>query len=233
MTKTDATALIILSVHDVLKQLTSNDKSFTTFDVTRLVRAATHHNVSHQLIKEYIHGLWERDSLHPAYERTTHKISDNNWAEVYHPNYELVANYNKDDLMPRSVVFNPTPVTFDVLDDEEDEPSIVPTCQAVDDLKFVGVDGRGRLCVPAEKLKEIGAGAGDKVILFINLDKDELLLARKGNAQIFYLGSDYEELETYTVDEYCNVRIGKNKLKGKKYTFEVDSLTQLMRVLEY
>jgi bifunctional DNA-binding transcriptional regulator/antitoxin component of YhaV-PrlF toxin-antitoxin module len=222
----------MLAITRILNKLTAEDKCFTAYDLTRLVREQMPYQVNHEIIKQYLDGLWFMDSLHPAYERTTQRVSDNTFAEVYHPNYKLASSYNKNEFTVRSTVFKPAP-NFDEL--EETATSIIPIDEDIEADDSIRVDSRGRLCIPSDFLKEVKIGAGDRVVLFRHIDETRLLLGKEGSPYIAYLGSDYEELEVYTVDKYCNIRIGNSNLLDEVAAYKIESnlLHNTLKITEH
>jgi len=194
-------------VKQYVKALVDEGKMFTAFDVTKLLRQ-NGHVVRHSDIRADVYAEYSNGDMGLDYVKTRHEIDNGVWAIVFHEYRDDYTQYDPNaDLS--SVVS--TDQEVDTVEDDEDEgeESDVNTVTMTDSegfsyaTLFLCADKRGRICILAEFIKNMGLKSGDKVGLTV--ENDMLTLAPINNLQIVHY--------CYTVDKDYNVRISRKILK--------------------
>jgi len=203
---------------DVLDAMTEAREMFTAYDVTSQLRQQGH-QVTHYSaggVREFVHSHFLDVSVFPAdYTRSLHDFGKGS-TFVFHPQGEDVNDYDPSKWQP----------VGDQDDDDEDDDTVVtapaPAPAPVDDDGKIGVDARGRLCVRASFVRQLGLKPGDEVI--VHLDTCEIW---KYSSYKSSLNS-----KPFTVDKSNCIRIGAKTLeemfsppsRSLRFELEFDSL---------
>lgn len=195
-------------VRNVVDEFVQADRLFTAYDVTKAVRvrAGRSTNVRHNEAKEEVHALLEPQLNAGLYKRELRNFGAGEPAWVYYPDGEDPNTYDPHNTQ-RSVVRvaqvaqRAAAPQLPPASDDEDEPATQ--------------DGRGRVCVPAKFLRDIGLKYGMRA--FVVADKEKLVVYKKQPTVPF--------AASYRVDAHNNLRVGHNvvelaNLANKKYRFE-------------
>lgn len=184
-------------VEDVVNENVQNCKMFTAFDITREVRARVGKGtpVPHGDVKQEVHNMFASGQF-ANYARTLANLPISNpqpW--IYHQNSDDPLNYGMN--VPAQQL-----------------PQITQAPNGNDDgVNQTGdgtykVDARGTLCLPAQMVRDLGAGVGDSVYVYSDPLSNAMLVSLNDNLTGFALLSDY------TVDNYHNVRVTQHALQS-------------------
>lgn len=168
----------------------SDGKSFTAFDVTKVMREAAL-QVPHYEVRKFVHSLFDNGVMLSPYQRSQIQVACNDGktrnVNLYHTIGEDISQYDKDALGKAAV-----------------DPFGAMT------------DGRGRLCVPADIVREAGLAVGDPIE--VHSYPQRIVIRYDAAAKDF--------TRDYTVDKSGNIRIGNkvlrsNGLTGTRFSFKV------------
>lgn len=184
---------------ETIMDLTSDDTMFTAFDVTKVMREAAL-QVPHHEMRKFVHKYFDDGGMAMSYRRTqTPVVCDDGKTRnvnLYHQVAADISEYDKDALGKAAV-----------------DPFGAMT------------DGRGRLCVPADIVRDAGLAVGDPIE--IHSFPQQIVIR--------YDATDKDFIKDYTVDKSGNIRIGdkilrSNGLTGNRFSFKVvDDEIQIIR----
>jgi len=230
----DSTKLTQL-VKDVVADFIADEKLFSAYDITKTLRSDGN-DVRHFEVKDIVHGLFANYEMDTQMIRTGKRLSGGRWTLVYHLNWQDVSNYDPNDVAEVAKVtddgtsgqdrdsYSDTQdrdsydVDVDEEDEEDDDVVDVSYVDATinDDHITLYKDNRRRVCIPAEKLRTIGAYVGEVVYALPTADK------------ISITQTDTVNSHPYIVDKDNNVRIG-NLVLNKAGLGSVDEVDCAVR----
>jgi len=184
-------------VKQIVSDLTAESKTFTAFDVTKILRNEKGLDARHYEVRQVLNGIWSDNGMPWNYTRVLHSFQVDGQdvqARLYMDNSNFPDSYDPNALGMNStpdLVADPDPAT----DPSDPDPSADP---------FLTTDKRGRLCIPNKVTKEIGLDPGDIVSLFT-------LVNHPGVA---VLSEDFcHNSRQFKVDKSGNVRISHRTLQ--------------------
>lgn len=180
----------------ILQSKLANNELFTAFDITLAIRASGV-PVFHNEVREAIHDAYLNGGMGNLYIKTYHKLGNGESAFVFHPHTIGVYNYqiqpvtvnqptNKNS-QPANVV--PAKIT----------PTLVKTKRNSDPSSLTP-DAWQRIRIPAQLTRQIGLKPYD----YADISFD----SKTGTIQVGKVGSNPSALQSNTVDQYGNIRIG-------------------------
>ncbi len=183
----------VIEARKVVDAMVEAEESFTAFDVTTQLRVKGEF-VLHYEVRALVHGLFDNDDpIFTNYSRENHVIGHGTNVLVFHPYNVDVDEYDPNKFVNATSKQTILDQTTDI-DDDQDEDE--------DDDK-IGTDKRGRLCVRASFIRQLGLNAGDKVV--IGKDADSLIVQR--------FVPSYADEHVLKVDKDNCVRVGPKTLK--------------------
>jgi hypothetical protein len=183
---------------EVIADLVAKGEMFSAFDITKLVRQKLNSFVPHRNgVQDLVHTLYtSNDPVIPSdWNRSLHDFGSGA-TFIYHPNAIDFTTYDPNKHSGQNTNQSVTD-TNDSPDDPEDDRS----------ASDIGLDGRGRLCVPASLLRAIGLNrVGDKAVVF--QCGTTIVLAPYSSLDICTLDASVG-YAIYVVDKSNNVRISR------------------------
>ncbi len=148
------------AARNVVDAMIEARESFSAFDVTSQLRQQGH-QVSHRGmdgVRNFVHLCYTSgDGLFPDHYVRSLIDFGKGQTFIFHPHDVDVNDYDPDKWQP-------------VKTDDEDDDSVnvnVPVPVTVDDGK-IGTDKRGRLCIRASFIRQLGVNPGNEVIVYID-----------------------------------------------------------------
>jgi hypothetical protein len=183
-------------VAEMVEKMVNNDKMFTAFDITSLLRNIHGEEIRHYEVRGVVHDMFMNSSLPLDYICTSVDIPIDgkpSKAFVYHPKWKNPIEYNADEFQGEDA--NPFSKA-----QSTGSSVTTSTSTAAPVSKFARMrDGRGRICVPARVVRKAGLVPTDTVMVEISSGKLKL---RPGN--VISVGE-----VRYTVDKHFNIRISR------------------------
>ena len=211
-------------IQATVDQFVGEDRLFTAYDVTKYVRRLTMTNVRHNEAKEEVHGLMT-PHIGVTYNREFIQIPGATEkpllyypnkpgvsASDYRPGGQTVARQT-GRFAQLGKMLPPTP-QLPATTDDDDEDSDPPAPRA---KKGTCPDRRGRICVPARHVRQIGLRSG--LTAYVEVQQGMVTIHSSPPPQ--YTAS-------YIVDKNDDIRLGRQiatvaNLVGKPYQFQSDN----------
>ena len=148
----------------IVEALVEDQAMFSAHDITTLLRAdgLTVRHTGNGGVREFVHDLMQSNPMFADYNRDRRPDVGDVGADVYHHYNDDVNDYDPDEHRQA------TNVTTTVGAPTTVGTPICPTSAPADDK--VGIDQRGRLCVRASLLRQLGVAPGDTVFVNIKLN---------------------------------------------------------------
>jgi hypothetical protein len=192
-------ATMTQKVEDLVIDLTDDNKIFTAFDVTKLLRNDGD-KVRHSEVRDVVHNLFNDNAFPTYYTKTSTCIAPGIYAVVFYPDYEDINQYDPNGITA-PVVKTPAPAV-------NQTPATNPTTPVTSITLFPSlVDSRGRYCIPAKIVREAQLQSGDTVLVSVNPKNIsiELDTAKPLDPNTYYF--------YYVVDKSNNIRLSAKVLK--------------------
>lgn len=203
-------------IQSVVDQFVQEDRLFTAYDVTKEARTKTRTNIRHPEAKQEVHRLME-----PYVNRGLFKKAPINIPGVH----EAPFLYFPDRADPSTYRPGGTQATgrFAQLGSLQPPPAL-PAASSDDDdddeLKGQEPDGRGRICVPAHLVRDLGLRSG--MTAFVHVGNNEIMV---------YKDQPQQFIASYVVDKDDNIRLSRQiaaNITSRPVNFVIDG--QAIRV---
>jgi hypothetical protein len=186
-------------VDSVVSQKVSANALFTAYDVTLEARGRTTERLVHQDVKDRVHELMQNILFMGAYKKELIDVGTPVQPWLYLPVHASSHTY--------LVSSCPTPTA--------PSPSVAHRIRAIRQ-RGQNPDGRGRICVPADYVRQLGLSQGMSAYVSARSGKIKIVSSPQTGYDVQYL-----------VDKDDNIRISSKiveraALQNKNYKFKVD-----------
>jgi hypothetical protein len=189
-------------VKDVVKDLSQNGKTFSAFDVTKVLRNEKGLQVFHSEVRKVVHDMSTGMELPVDYIRSNVVLSNGKDAIVYHPQSADISQYDEKAIGAQSSPFAQS-------QPQATAPNPVPPMPMVTTkAKQNGRDARGRFCISNKLTKQVGLISFGHVTVYA--DNSRVVVMKRGNCGMFPVGVKFHSL---IVDKDVNIRLSPGILK--------------------
>lgn len=191
-------------IESIVSRKVASSLLFTAHDITVEARTQTQERISHQDAKDYIHELMQPLMLANSYRRELIDVGLAVAPWLYLPFFASATSYANN----RAAASQPSPAPM------------APLVHRMRTARIRGQspDGRGRICVPSDYVRQIGLKEGQLAFVFVKSGELEISPTNTGHS------ADAE----YYVDKDDNIRVSghlvqRANLTNVSYQFRVSN----------